>query len=376
MPVLSRSALTSSTLADLHALASALSIDGYRRLGRPELVDAIIERQGGADDAEPDVQTEGEAKAEPKPRTRSRAKPRARAKPQARVEPEAAEESAAPVIVEGVIELLANGSGFVRVAPPDPSDDDVYISAAQIRRCELVSGDRVSGPVRAARRSERHPSLARVDEINGEPAAEAVRRTGIEDREVEFPSARLPLGDDDPTLAAIGRVAPFGRGSRVVIAGGARSGKSVAFTSIAAVLAGLGLEFEVVLVGIRPEEMGEWKERPGASISGLSFAASADAQAAAVERAVERARRVAAGGGDAVLMIDTLDGLHPPVARRVLASARKLRDGGSVTIIATAERPFGGETTVVVLNRELLAGGATDAVDPQASGTIRAELLS
>ena len=73
-------------------------------------------------------------------------------------------------VAEGVVEVLGNGSAFLRVEPPEPSDADVYISAAQVRRCELVSGDRVSGPVRAPRRSERYPSLVRVETINGESA--------------------------------------------------------------------------------------------------------------------------------------------------------------------------------------------------------------
>src|SRR5207244_2540568 len=116
MSVLDRSSLEDSPLADLHALASELGIDGYRRLRK-------------AADTEP-----------------------------------------AERVAEGVVELLGNGSGFLRVSPPDPSDDDVYISAAQVRRCELVSGDRVGGPVRPPRRSERYPSLIRVDTINGKAA--------------------------------------------------------------------------------------------------------------------------------------------------------------------------------------------------------------
>src|SRR6185312_11143898 len=72
---------------------------------------------------------------------------------------------AADATAEGVVDLLGNGSGFLRVSPPDPSDGDVYISAAQVRRCELVSGDTVTGPVRPPRRSERYPSLIRIDTI-------------------------------------------------------------------------------------------------------------------------------------------------------------------------------------------------------------------
>ena len=88
----------------------------------------------------------------------------------------------------GTVELLPNGSGFLRVKPPESSDDDVYISAAQVRRCELVSGDEVAGPVRAPRRSERFPSLIRIDTINNRAAEEVAEGTKFE----ELPARHAP----------------------------------------------------------------------------------------------------------------------------------------------------------------------------------------
>src|SRR5207302_4010018 len=88
----------------------------------------------------------------------------------------AAAEEAPARIASGVVEVLGNGSAFLRVDPPEPSDEDVYISAAQVRRCELVSGDRVTGPVRTPRRSERYPSLVRADTINGASADAVANR--------------------------------------------------------------------------------------------------------------------------------------------------------------------------------------------------------
>jgi transcription termination factor Rho len=428
MPVITRSALDASPLADLHALASTLGIDGFRRLRKAELADAILARQGGggeedtavidppvkapraprrrrsaaarteaADEAPAAVEPEDAPAAvepdddgEPAPRpTRSRRSSRPRREveepraaavveeaPAESPESPEAPESGDQASVEGVVELLSNGSGFLRVSPPDPSDDDVYISAAQARRCELVSGDRVAGPVRRARRSERHPSLIRVETINGVAADEAVRGTRLEDLDADFPTVVLPLGDDDPTLAAIGFYAPIGRGSRVVLAGGPRSGKTEAIKRLAGALAAISdLELEVLLVGVRPEELSEWKESAIATVSGLSFAAAGEAQGGAVEQAIERGRRIAARGGDAVLLIDTIQGLPSSVARRALAAARKVRDGGSLTVVATAERPQGGETSVVVFDADRVARGQLPAVDPIASGTIRAELL-
>jgi transcription termination factor Rho len=468
MSVLQRSDLEASPLADLHAIASTLNIDGFRRLRRDDLIDAILARQEGQDvptadaeqaaelDEEEPAASEADAAAESaSTRRRSRwrrgrggedgdegsgdaehergaeiesdtALEAIESEPGA-VAADAPEDKAADEDraggrgrggrgaarggrgadrgdredrgadradsadsgarrlttarepernVEGVIELLPNGSGFVRLVSGETSDDDVYVSAAQVRRCELVAGDRVSGPVRPARRSERFPSLIRIEEINGEPADEVAAGTPYDELPAGFPTELLPLGDGDETLAAIARIAPIGRGSRVVIAGASRSGKTELLRRIAASLADReGVSLEVALVGVRPEELGEWQGSPLSATPPLSFAASAETQAQAVEQAVERGRRIAARGGDAVLLIDTLDGLHPPGARRALAGARNLSERGSLTIIATAARPFGGETTVVALDLARASTGRMPALDPLATGSVRPDLL-
>ena len=365
--VLDRGELEQSPLADLHLLANELGVDGFRRLRREELIDAILSRQDGAE-AEPEADEEAE---ERRPR-RGRRGGRGRGRPRADVEEGATDEDAGREdgerVVEGVVELLANGSGFLRLAPPEPTDEDVYISGAQVKRCELVSGDRISGPLRPPRRSERFPSLIRIDTINGRPAEEVAEGTRFEDLSVSFPTERFELGSEDPTVKAIEWLTPFGKGSRVVLAGPPRSGKSEALRRLADALRALhGLEVSLVLAGVRPEELGE--------TGGLSFGASVDAQAQAVEQAIEQGRRVAARGGDAVVLVDTLEYLPPHAARRALAAARNITDGGSLTVIATAPAPLGGETTVVTLDAGLTALGRFPALDLAASGVVRPELL-
>jgi len=429
MAVLTREALEESPLADLHLLARELGIDGFRRLRKADLVEQILARQSGEDTGDASADVEEEARAERPRRRRRGGRGRSRSREDvgddveiegeeggtdedavaeaadadADADAEEAEErprrgrgrrrerdrdrdrDAEPVaeaegeeerIVAGVVELLANGSGFVRVTPPDPSDDDVYISAAQVRRCELVSGDTVSGPVRAPRRSERYPSLVRVDTINGRAAEEVAGGTPFDDLPAAFPSERLALGSDDPTLKAIEWLTPIGYGSRATIVGAARAGKSEALRRLAAALQGMeGLELSVVLSGVRPEEIREWRASGLEPAAALSFAASPDAQAQAVERALETARRVAARGGHAVVLIDTLEQLPLPAARRALAAARDVVDGGSLTVVATAPAAIGGETTVVALDATLTSTGRFPAVDLVASGTLRPELL-
>ena len=243
-----------------------------------------------------------------------------------------------------MVELLGNGSAFIRLGEEgQTTDDDVYVSAAQVKRCELVTGDRVGGPVRAPRRSERFPSLVRVDTINGRPAEEVAEGTKFEDLPAAWPAERFALGSDDATLKAVEWLTPFGKGSRVLICGGPRAGKSVLARDIVRALSGQeGLELLVALVGVRPEEAGDWTEP--VPVATVSFAGSPDAQAQAVEQAVEQGRRVAARGGDAVVVLDTLEYVQPHVARRALAAARNIADGGSLTVIATAPAPFGGES--------------------------------
>ncbi|MGH2833328.1 MAG: Rho termination factor N-terminal domain-containing protein, partial [Solirubrobacteraceae bacterium] len=279
-------------------------------------------------------------------------------------------------IADGVVDLLGNGSAFLRVDPPEPSDVDVYISAAQVRRCELVSGDRVSGPVRTPRRSERYPSLIRVDTINGISADAVTEGPRFEELAITRPSERLALDSEDPTLKAIEWLTPIGLGSRTVITGASRAGKTETLRLIAGALAGReDLQLTLVLVGVRPEEIAEWGEGPLPPAAALNFAASPDSQGQAVERAIEGAKRTAASGAHAVVLIDTLDGLHPQSARKALASARKLAAGGSLTVIATAGRAFGGESTVIALDATLTSTGRLPALDLMASGTLRAELL-
>ena len=522
MSVLDRSALVDSPLADLHAIASELSIDGYRRLRRDELVDAIVVKQGGdvsvgkadqpADqpeeessggtrrrrsrrggrssaDAEGDSEQTPEPSTEQKPepstetndaeqaeaaprprRSRSRARkpagddapkadgddsakadaddapqavgddvpkadgedsgkagaddaPRAhgvdstkagaddaadadagdapkadethepaaeehkpaRSRRGGRAKPsEERTESTASApddeIVEGTVEVLPNGSGFVRVAGEEASDGDVYISSAQVKRCELVSGDTVTGPKRPPRRSERFASLIRIETINGRPASEQADNVRFDDLPSTLPTVLIELSAADPTLKAIQTVTPFGRGSRVTLTGASRTGKTEALRAIAAALAGQeDLTVSVALAGVRPEEIGAWSADGDTALpapaGAVSFAASEDARAGVLEPVIDQARRLAARGSHAVVLIDTLDGLSAHAARKLMASARNITDGGSVTIIATASAPVGGETTVIALDLATANAGRFLAIDLLASGTLRPELL-
>jgi transcription termination factor Rho len=356
MPVLQRRELESSPLADLHAIASELGLEGFRAKRKDDLIGAILAAQGGGEAApeappseyepEPDEVPSDEVLEGP-PRTAAPVPPAdepapeppageaeaeiVEEEPEADIveeEPEVEEEVSDEEIATGVLDVLTNGSGFLRLDPAGQSRDDVYVSPAQIRRCELRAGDEVSGPVRPPRRNERHPSLVRVETVNGAGAEPPEERPWFGDLTPVFARERLaaPVAFD---------AAPFGKGSRVAVGGPPGAGASTLLLEVARTLAERHPEVgvQVVLAGVRPEEVGVWRA-DGPPVAGGSFERSPDAQAQAAELAVERAKRQVERGGHAAVVIDALDALPPSVRRRLFGAARATEEGGTLTIVA------------------------------------------
>src|SRR3954467_1736393 len=220
MAVLDRKELEESPLSDLHAIASELGIEGFRLLRRDKLIDAIAGDGGGSGEEERPQRRRSRGG-----RTRQR-KPAARKDADADAEADAesddseadgdseaeadAEESGEPRA--GVLDILPNGSGFMRPQAFAHSGDHVYVSPAQIRRCELRPGDQIEGPVRPPRRNERHPSLVRIDKVNGGDAEGQEGRRRFADLTPVFASQKLQSPDGLDSV-------PFGRGSRVAVGG-------------------------------------------------------------------------------------------------------------------------------------------------------------
>ena len=403
MSVFSRDALEGSPLADLHAIASELGIDGYRRMRKADLVKAIIIDQGG--DPGPDPEPEpvdddaGDEAAEKPARSRSRRSGSSSSRSGGREGGSSRGGSSSrseggrsggrggsrsergsdgsETEVEGTIEVLGNGSAFVRVKPPGQSDEDVYVSAAQVRRCELKSGDKVAGPARPARRSERYPSLVRVVTINGSSADEVSVGTPFDKLEAGFPTQKIGFSSRSSTLKTIASSAPFGRGSRVSVVGPFASGRSTTLRMLAAELAAIeDVELSVVLAGARPEERAEWVAAGISPAAVETLTASADSQAKAIDRAIESARKVTAKGGHSAVVIDSIDDLDAHAARKVLGAARNVPGAGSLTVIAASREPFGGETTLIYLASQDGGKIGDPAVDKAKSKTLRSNLLS
>jgi transcription termination factor Rho len=410
--ILDRAELERSPLADLHAIASELGIEGYRALRRDDLIEALLAHAGGngggarkpdakeepadepgddepaaeaADDddapddddagADDDDAGGGEEPRSGRGRGRGRGGGARSASGRGRDDDDHDDEPSEPAETRtGTLDILPNGSGFMRPDPFVHSREDVYVSPAQIRRCELRPGDQIGGPVRSPRRSERYPSLVRVETINDGPAEPPPERPRFEDLTPVFAGDKLSAPEG---LEA----APFGRGSRVAVGGPPGSGITTLLRRIALTLASShdDLDVTVVLAGARPEEVTEWRRDSELPIVGGAFDRPLDEQAQAAEIAVERAKRRAETGGHAAIVLDSLDALPPAVARRVFGAARSLEEGGSLTIVAStglAGEPQRLATTRIVL--EPADPGATGPRPPAlatGSGTLRADRL-
>ncbi len=408
MPVLDRGELERSPLADLHAIAAELGVEGFRRLRREELVAAIVDHAGGGDGAPDEAEAAGEdagrrgrtaggggrrrAEAEtpgdeerPGRRRGSRGRG-ARSEPAgdrsaptaARAEREiVADEPAEEPEAEaeprtGVLEILPNGSGFLRGESLAPARGDVHVSPAQIRRCELRSGDEVTGPVRPPRRSERHPSLIHVESVNGAPAEPPAERVPFDEAAAAYASERLAAPDE---LAAI----PFGKGSRVAVVDPPGAEAVALLRRMVAALRASDpdLSITVALTGVRPEDAAEWR-RGEVGVVGGGADGSAEAQSQAAELALERAKRIAERGGHAVLVVDSLEALAPDAGRRIFAAARRLEGAGSLTVIGTiaaSDTLARLATTRIMLEPGTGARGDEPPSISPASDAVRADML-
>jgi len=262
----------------------------------------------------------------------------------------------------------------------------VYVSPAQIRRCELRSGDEVSGPVRPARRGERRPSLVRIETVNGEPPQDE-RGPAFEGLTAIAPHRRIPLGaEGDEALArAVDLVTPLAFGQRVLIEATPRSGRPSVLRSLArSIAAGSedGPEVTVLLVDERPEEVTAWtREVSDVAIEAAPADLGAQEQVRIAERALAKVRRQAETGKDVVLIVDSLTRLgtaygDPGSIKPFFGTGRELEEGdaGSVTVIATVLRGSPTdqavldavrttENSTVRLDESLAAAGVTPAFD-------------
>src|SRR4051794_6217819 len=349
-------------LADLHARAAELGVPRYRLLRRDDLVAAVSERGGDADVTEPEAD--------------DREAPEREAKPERQAKPERERlEEAETEDVVGVLEVTPQRYGFLRFGGLEAQTDDVYVSASQIRRCELRSGDEVAGPARAPRRGERHRALVHVDRVNGtEPPTD--ERPGFDELTPVLPRRRVPLGESNEVLVrAVDLLTPLALGQRVLVTAAPRSGRTTLLRALArAISAQEGLELIVLLIDERPEEATAWREAlPDSEVVSATADAPPEDQVRVGELALERARRLAESGSDGCLVVDSLSrlavasssaggrGSDVAEVKSLFGSGRELSEdsAGSLTVIATivegAEDDGAAERAVVTTESSLIA---------------------
>jgi transcription termination factor Rho len=342
-------------LADLHERAADLRIPGYRLLRREQLIAEV----GGRDGEPPEAP-----------------------------EREHLEETETTDVV-GVLEVTPQRYGFLRFGGVTARPDDVYVSASQIRRCELRPGDEVAGPARAPRRGERHRALVHVDRVNGgEPPTEG--RPAFETLTPVLPTRRLPLGEGSDVLArSVDLLTPLVLGQRVLVMAAPRSGRTTLLRHLARAIEGRErTELIVLLIDERPEEATAWREAlPRGEVATATADLAPQDQVRVAELMRERAQRLAESGRDAVLVVDSLSriavasafaGGRGPVGdaaevKALFGSARELAEegAGSLTVIATvvegAEDDGAAERAVVTTENSLItldAGLASAGIFP------------
>src|SRR5581483_585462 len=272
------------------ARARELDLPRYRMLPRDELIELLEERGAGSEDVV----------------AKEVAAPAATAETEALPEEAGGGAEAASEVVTGVLDRMPQGYGFLRLGGLEESEGDVYVSASQIRRCELRPGDEVSGPARPPRRGERHRALIRVESVNGQSPEE--ERTHFEDLTPAPPTRRLLAADaaGDPLVRAVDLLGPLAFGQRVLIVAQPRSGRTTLLRALGGEISRTGAQVCVVLGDARPEEVPQWRRAlPDAEI----FAATADQelrdQVREAELAMGHAKRLAESGQDVVVLIDS-----------------------------------------------------------------------
>lgn len=317
---------------------------------------------------------------------------------------------------EGVLEVLPDGFGFLRSQNYNylPSQEDIYVSPAQIRRFDLKKGDTICGTIRAPKDKEKYFALIKVDKINGKVPERAKERIHFENLTPMYPSKRLVMETtrDNYVTRVIDLVTPVGKGQRGLIVAPPRSGKTVILQNIANAIAINNPEslLIVLLIDERPEEVTEMERMVKGEVIASTFDEPPERHVQVAEMTIEKARRLVEHGNDVVILLDSLtrlarafnavqphsgkilsggidsNALHKP--KRFFGSARSIEQGGSLTILATAlietgsrmdevifEEFKGTGNMELVLDRRLADRRIFPAVDLIKSGTRKEELL-
>lgn len=317
---------------------------------------------------------------------------------------------------EGVLEILAEGYGFLRSQDWNYlyGPDDIYVSPSQIKRFDLRTGDTVLGQVRPPKKGERYLALLKVESINSDEPDKAKQRVAFDDLRPCHPEGRLSLevADEDLSMRVVDLVAPIGMGQRGLIVSPPKAGKTILLQQMANSITVNHPEGHliVLLIDERPEEVTDMEERVVGEVISSTFDEPAARHTQVAEMVLEKAKRLVEAGKDVVILLDSItrlaraynttiphsgkilsggvdaNALHKP--KRFFGAARNIDGGGSLTIIATAlvetgsrmdevifEEFKGTGNMELILDRHISDKRIFPAIDINRSGTRKEELL-
>ena len=316
--------------------------------------------------------------------------------------------------VEGILEVLPDGYGFLRGDNYLPTPKDVYISPVQIKRFHLDTGDMIKGIKRIPKEGEKFPALIYVGEVNGQHPENAMKRRSFDDLTPIYPNERLKLEtiSSEYTMRLMDLLSPIGKGQRGMIVAPPKAGKTTILKKIANSITTNNPEVEliVLLIDERPEEVTDMKRSIKGDVIYSTFDELPEHHVKVAEMVLERAKRLTEQKKDVVILLDsitrlaraynlvipssgrTLSGgldpsaLHKP--KRFFGAARNTEDAGSLTILATALVDTGSRMDDVIfeefkgtgnmevhLDRKLSEKRIFPAIDINKSGTRKEELL-
>lgn len=388
--------LENKKLTELREIAKKLGIKSYTKYKKNELIDLIIETAEDQDANESKID-EGIS----------------RENLPDKINDEIERNNEAD-LVEGVLEIMSDGFGFLRFHNFLSSELDVYVSPSQIRKFNLKTGDKVQGITRPAKSGEKFRALLYVQKVNGDNPEVAAKRPNFENLTPIYPNKRLTLENNpsDLSVRLIDFIAPIGKGQRGIIVAPPKAGKTILLQKIAKSISINYPEIEIIvlLIDERPEEVTDMKRSIDAEVIYSTFDELPSHHIKVAEMVLARAQRLVEQKKDVVILLDsitrlaraynltipatgrTLSGgldpaaLHKP--KRFFGAARNIEEGGSLTILATALIETGSRMDDVIyeefkgtgnmelhLDRKLSEKRIFPAVDINKSGTRREELL-
>ncbi len=321
------------------------------------------------------------------------------------------------VVVSGILEVMSDGFGFIRSENYLPGDNDIYVSPSQIRRFGLKTGDILEGHTRIKTQQEKFSALLYLTKINGIDPLVAMKRPSFEDLTPIFPNERLKLecGRTSTAMRVMDLLSPIGKGQRGMIVSPPKAGKTTLLKQVALSVQKNNPEMHllILLIDERPEEVTDIKESiEGENVEVIysTFDELPEHHKRVSEMVIERAKRLVEHGKDVMILLDsitrlaraynltvppsgrTLSGGLDPAAlhmpKRFFGAARNMRQGGSLTILATAlvdtgskmddvvyEEFKGTGNMELVLDRKLSEKRIFPAIDIPKSGTRREDLL-